>query len=212
MDGVWRNLLKKVSVFLIGGAPGVGKTTLGCALAAKLGISSVTIDDLMTVAQTVTTPETHPGLHVMRKVPYLEYFTNSSVDQLEADANVQHEAAWPHVKSLILKHAKWAPSPIVIDGWHLRPGRVAELNLQNIWSGWIVISPSVLMEREKKNLEWLQGSSSPERMHENFLARSLWFNDLIKEEAASLQMNILPQTGDVSVDDLCNMILKTIDG
>jgi 2-phosphoglycerate kinase len=209
---VWRNLLKNVSVFLIGGAPGVGKTTLGCALAAKLGISSVTIDDLMTVAQTVTTPETHPGLHVMRKVPYLEYFTNSSVDQLETDANVQHAAAWPFVKNLILKHGVWAPSPIVIDGWHLRPGKVAELKLDNVWSGWIVISPSVLIEREKKNLKWLQGSSSPERMHENFLARSLWFNDLIKEEATSLQMNILPQTGNASVDDLCNMILNSIDG
>ena len=66
-------------VFLIGGAPGVGKTTLGSALAARLGITSLSIDDLVIAAQAVTTPETHPGLHVMRKVPYLEYFTNSSV-------------------------------------------------------------------------------------------------------------------------------------
>lgn len=201
-----------VNVFLIGGAPGVGKTTLGRTLAAKLGIASVTIDDLMTVAQTVTTPETHPGLHIMRKVPSLEYFTNSSVDQLKADANVQHEATWPFVKSLILKHATWAPSPIVIDGWHLRPSRVAELALPGLWSGWIVISPSVLVEREKKNLEWFQGSSSPEQMFENFLARSLWYNNLIREEASKLQMNILPQAGDTTVDDLCNMILRTIDG
>jgi 2-phosphoglycerate kinase len=205
-------LLKNVNVFLIGGAPGVGKTTLGCALAAKLRIASVTIDDLMTVAQTVTTPETHPGLHMMRKVPYLDYFTNSSVDQLKSDADLQHEATWPFVKNLILKHSTWAPSPIVIDGWHLRPSRVAELDLDNIWSGWIVISPGVLVEREKKNLNWLQGSSSPERMQENFLARSLWYNNLIKEQASALQMTILPQTGNVSVDDLCNMILKTIDG
>jgi 2-phosphoglycerate kinase len=204
--------LKNVNVFLIGGAPGVGKTTLGCALAAKLSIASVTIDDLMTVAQTVTTPETHPGLHAMRKVPYLEYFTNSSVEQLKADANLQHEATWPFVKSLILKHATWAPSPIVIDGWHLRPSRVAELNLHNLWSGWIVISPSVLVEREKKNLKWLQGSSSPEQMLENFLVRSLWYNNLVKEEASKLHMNILPQAGDTTIDDLCNMILKTIDG
>lgn len=94
----------------------------------------------------------------------------------------------------------------------LRPSRVAELDLDNIWSGWIVISPGVLAEREKKNLNWLQGSSSPERMLENFLARSLWYNDLIKEHASALQMTILPQTGNVSVDHLCNMILKTIDG
>lgn len=204
--------MKNMNVFLIGGAPGVGKTTLGRALAAKLGAASVTIDDLMTVAQTVTTPETHPGLHVMRRVHHLEYFTNNSVAQLKADADVQHEASWPFVKSIILKHATWAPSPIIIDGWHLRPRRVAELDLPDVWSGWIVITPSILVEREKRNLQWLQGSSNPERMLENFLARSLWYNDLVKEQASELRMNILPQTGDVSVDDLCKMVLETIDG
>jgi 2-phosphoglycerate kinase len=203
--------LKNVNVFLIGGAPGVGKTTLGIALASKLNVASVTIDDLMTVAQAVTTPETHPGLHIMRKIPYHEYFTDSTVDQLQTDANVQHEATWPFVKSLIIKHATWAPSPIVIDGWHLRPDKIAELNLQNVWSGWIVISPTVLMEREKKNQKWLQGSSSPERMFNNFIARSLWFNEFIKDQASALHMNILTQSGDASVDDLCNMIIKTID-
>lgn len=203
--------VKNVNVFLIGGAPGAGKTTLGRALAATLGSASVSIDDLMTVAQAVTTPQTHPGLHIMNKMPHVEYFTNSSVEQLKADANMQHEAAWQFIKSLILKHATWDPSPIVIDGWHLRPSKVAELDLPTIWSGWIVISPSVLVEREKKNLEWLQGSSSPERMLENFQARSLWYNDLIKEEASQLQMNILPQEGDTSIDDLCSMILKRID-
>jgi adenylate kinase family enzyme len=204
--------LKNVSVFLIGGAPGAGKTSLGCALAARLGAASVTVDDLLTVAQTVTTPGTHPGLHVMKKGSHLEYFTHSSVDQLKADADVQHEATWSLVKSLILKHAVWAPSPIVIDGWHLRPDKVAELNLPGVWSGWIVISPSVLVEREKKNLQWLQGSPDPERMLENFLARSLWFNDLIKEQVSELQMNILPQSGGASVNDLCNLILERIDG
>ena len=199
-------------MFLIGGTSGAGKTTLGCALAAKLGIASISIDDLMTVAQTVTTPETHPGLHVMRKVPHIEYFTNSSVDQLKADANAEHEATWPFVKALIVKHTTWAPSPIVIDGWYLRPNRVAQLKLNNVWSGWIVISPSVLEERERKNVDWLRKSSNPERMLENFLARCLWYNDLIKKQATELQMNILPQTGDISVDDLCNMVLETIDG
>ena len=36
-------------VFLIGGAPGAGKTTLSCALAARIRAASVTIDDLMSV-------------------------------------------------------------------------------------------------------------------------------------------------------------------
>ena len=198
-------------VFLIGGAPGSGKTTLGSALAARLGITSLSIDDLMYAAQGVTTPETHPGLHVMKKVPSLEYFTNSSVDQLKADATLQHEATWPLVKQVVWKHATWE-SAIVIDGWHLRPSRVAQLKLDNVWSGWIVASDKVLEERERKNVGWFQDSPNPERMLENFLARSLWYNDLIKQQATELQMNILPQAGETSVDELCKMVLERSDG
>lgn len=70
-------------------------------------------------------------------------------------------------------------------------------------------SASVLEEREKKNVEWLKGSPDPERMLDNFLARSLWFNDLIREQATELQMNILVQGGERSVEELCQMVLDT---
>jgi 2-phosphoglycerate kinase len=199
--------LNDIKVFLIGGAPGVGKTTLGNALAARLGITSLSIDDLITATQAVTTPETHPGLHVMRRAPYLEYFTNSSVEQLKADATLLHDAAWPLVEQVVRKHATWG-SAIVIDGWHLRPTKIARLDLTNVWSGWIVASAAVIEERERKNVEWMRDSSSPERMLENFLARSLWYNELIEKQATELQMNILHQGGEKSVDDLCKIVLE----
>ena len=163
----------------------------------------------MYAAQGVTTPETHPGLHVMKKVPSLEYFTNSSVDQLRSDATLQHEATWPLVEAVVRFHAKWE-SAIVIDGWHLRPSSVAQLKLNNVWSGWIVASATVIEERERKN-KWWAHSPDPERMRENFLARSLWYNDLIKQQATELRMNILPQVGETSVDELCEMVLERSD-
>jgi 2-phosphoglycerate kinase len=197
-------------VFLIGGAPGAGKTTLGSTLAARLGIPALTIDHLKTAAMAITTPETHPGLHVMSKVPSIEYFTNSSVEQLKADATLQHEAVWPMVKQVVRKHALQG-SPIVIDGWHMRPNWVAQLKLANVWSGWIVTSAAVLEEREKK-LAWYQESTNPEQMLANFLARSLWYNNLIKEQATQYQMTILPQSGDSSAGQLCDMVLEDLGG
>jgi hypothetical protein len=85
------------------------------------------------------------------------------------------------------------------------------LREENIWSGWIVPSASVLDERERKNKDWLKGSPDPERMLENFLARSFWYNTLIKEQAAELQMNILVQNGEKSVEALCQMVLDTAE-
>ena len=63
---------------------------------------------------------------------------------------------------------------------------------------------------KKNNLEFFQDSPSPERMFENFLGRSLWFNNLIKEQATQYQMHILYQTGKLSVDELCQKILDTL--
>jgi 2-phosphoglycerate kinase len=194
-------------VFLIGGAPGAGKTTLGIALANCVGGKSLTIDDLVSAAIAVTTPETHPGLHVMRKIPYLEYYTYSSLDQLKEDATLRHEASWPMVESIIQKYVK-GKSTIVIDGWHLRPNMVSKLKLKNVWSGWIVIDPKILEKRERTNVAWLQGSPDPEQMLENYLARSLWYNNLIKEQASKHKMNILFQDGTTSVDELCKWILE----
>jgi len=139
-------------VFLIGGAPGVGKTTVGTALAIKLGITSLTIDDLLTAAVAVTTPETHPGLHIMRKVPYFEYYTNSSVNQLKADATLRHEAVWPMVEHIIQKYAR-RESAIMIDGWHLRPTWVAQLNIKMFGQvGWLHQTHFLKSAKEKIRL------------------------------------------------------------
>lgn len=197
-------------VFLIGGPPGAGKTTLGCALAARIGGSSVTIDDLMTVAQTATTRESHPDLYLMPDGAYLEYFTNSSLETMQAGAERQHAAVWPFVTGLIEKHFGWTTRPIVIDGWHLRPHRVAKLNNDAIHACWIHIAPEVLEARERKNVDFLEGSSDSERMFQNFLARSLWFNDLMRAEATRFGMTVLTQDGAQSVDELCSAVLKGV--
>lgn len=173
---------QQLKVFLVGGAPGVGKITLGTALTNHLGCASVSIDDLQTVAQALTKPATHPGLFVTRKIPYLEYFTNSSVDQLKVDADIRHATAWPRVEPVMRKHATWGTS-IVIDGWHLRPNRGSQLGLGGVWAGWIVAAPAVIETRERQNRGWMQGSRDPERMLENVLARSLWFNEPVQTEA-----------------------------
>jgi 2-phosphoglycerate kinase len=167
---------------------------------------SLTVDDLLIAARAVTAAETHPGLHAVGAAGYVEYFTTTSVEQLIADAAAQHEAIWPAVENVIRKHAAWGP-PIVIDGWAVRPVRVAALDVANLASLWLVADPTVLMNRERGNERFFAASLDPERMFTNFLGRSLWHNDLIRREAAELGLRVLHQDGHTSVDALCDAAL-----
>lgn len=192
-------------VVLIGGCPGAGKTTLGRAIAGKLGYASLTIDDLVNAARAVTTSQSHPGLHVTNKPNFVDYFTNSPVEQLIADATLQHQAIWPAVERTIRNHATWG-TPIVIDGFHLRPEWTRDLHIDNVSAHWLVVDAAVLEERERRNTEFFGSSSNPQQMFERFLARSLWCNDLVATQAASTGDQVLRQDGSRAVDHLCRLI------
>lgn len=197
--------MTKPKVILIGGCPGAGKTTLGRAVAARLGYVSLTIDDLLGAARAITTQDTHPGLHVMNKPNCARYFTNSPVEKLIADAALQHEAIWPAVEKTIRNHATWG-TPIVIDGWHLRPKWIQSLNQGGVSAHWLVIAPDVLEARERKNTEFFAISDDPEQMLNRFIARSLWHNDLIDMQAQSTGNQILRQHGRQAVGELCERL------
>jgi 2-phosphoglycerate kinase len=193
-------------VILIGGCPGSGKTTLGRALAAKLGYASLTIDDLLNAVKGLTTPESHPPLHAVGQPNFTEYFTNSPVDTLTTDASRQHEALWPAVERTIKNRAAWG-TPIVIDGWHLRPQWTRSLACDAVSAHWIVIDRLVLENRERLNTDFVSRSRNPEDMLVRFLARSFWHNDLIHREAELIGDHVLYQDGTRTVEDLCREVI-----
>ncbi len=62
---------------------------------------------------------------------------------------------------------------------------------------------------KKKNVKWLGDSPDDQERHiQKFPAQSFWHNNRIKEEATQLQINILHQDGNISVDGLCEIVLR----
>jgi 2-phosphoglycerate kinase len=56
-------------VVLVGGAPGVGKTSVARALAARLGMDLTHVDDLQIVLEHMTDPGRFPAIHEWRLHP-----------------------------------------------------------------------------------------------------------------------------------------------
>jgi len=80
-------------VILIGAPPMIGKTTIARRLAAGLDYGTMSTDDLGQSIRAVTTPDSHPNLHLMSGIDYREYYVSRSTERLIQDAENQHQAS-----------------------------------------------------------------------------------------------------------------------
>lgn len=168
------------------------------------------MDDLSIVARMFSTPQTHRSLHVMRAGGHTHYFTESPVEQLIADAEELAETMWPSLARVIASHLS-LKGPVVLDWWLFSPSRVAELG-DGVGSLWIWIDPEELERRERVLAPpFVEGSRDPERMLANFMARSLWRNDLVRAEAEELGLPVLVQDGHKDVDSLVEEAIGLLD-
>ena len=196
-------------IVMIGGPPGAGKTSLCFALARRLNSLAMTLDDTVVAARAITTPESHPGLHLTNNTTVADYFTYSHPDKLISDAKIRQETIWPAMERVIRLRAK-GNKTMVIDGWFLRPSQISALNLENVIPFWLNVDPAVLEARERELSKELGDSQDHEKMLQNFLKRSFWHNDLICREAKKFGQTVLYQNGDTSVDDLCEIALERL--
>ena len=189
------------SVVLIGGPPGAGKTTLGRFLAGEMGWQALTVDDVKAAIRGVSSPERLPATFEIGRVGPIDYFTHTPPDRMIADSLALEPELWPAVAAVIRRHLALA-DPIVIDWWLLSPRRIADMNDDRVAAIWIHVAPEALGQRERNNWDFFGASDEPERMYQNFMARSLWSNEETNREASELGLFVLEQPGSRSVADL----------
>jgi 2-phosphoglycerate kinase len=104
-------------VLLLGGASGVGKTSVAYPLARRYGVGLTEVDDFQAVLERMTAPEQYPELHLFRARP-------DEWRRLDEEGRLAHAIRYAEVMAgalepVIANHLDGAP--IVLEGDFLLP-------------------------------------------------------------------------------------------
>jgi len=198
------------AVILIGGAPLIGKTAVACKLAAQLEYSCLSTDDLINAIIAVTTPQSHPHLHILEHKDHRKYFIKNSVARLVADAEYCIEGLWPAVKKIIARHVEQTV-PMVIEGWHLLPKKLAQLDQPNIFSIWLVTQRDFFVLKIAQQADLFRQIPMGQELSRKFIDRSALVNDNIRQAAASWNLPMVEVPLAASSQDICNLCREILD-
>ena len=106
-------------VLLLGGASGVGKSSLSYPLAKHLGLNLIEVDDFQVALEKLSTPEQQPLLHFWR-THWDEFSAWSDQQHLAHSIQVSREVFQPALESIIVNHLR-GERPVILEGDFLLP-------------------------------------------------------------------------------------------
>jgi 2-phosphoglycerate kinase len=109
-------------VLLIGGASGVGKTSVSYRLARHFNVGITEVDDFQVVAEAISTFEQFPALHLFSR-DSAQFFRMSNAEKLQHAVACSIEMA-SVLEPVIANHLDSGP-PIVLEGDFIHPRLIA---------------------------------------------------------------------------------------
>jgi 2-phosphoglycerate kinase len=108
---------RRWDVLLLGGASGVGKTSVSYRLAAHFGVAITEADDFQVLLERLTTPEQQPAIHFWRTHPSPEALPAAEIAEQSLDIR---RAMSPGLESVIANHLE-TQTPLVLEGDFIPP-------------------------------------------------------------------------------------------
>ncbi len=150
-------------VLLLGGASGVGKTSVSYRLARHFGVGITEVDDFQVVLQHYTTPEQQPALHLFPRTPEAFFV-------LDDDAKLAHAIALatelsPAVECAVANHLE-SRAPVVLEGDFILPMVAAQQSFGGVAAAGRVAGLFLIEDDEeqlRRNFFIREGEDQPTR-------------------------------------------------
>ncbi|HEY0601651.1 MAG TPA: hypothetical protein VGD58_02010 [Herpetosiphonaceae bacterium] len=173
--------LRTWDVLLIGGASGVGKTSVSYRLAQHYGVGITEVDDFQVILERMTTPEQQPILHYWRT--HFDEAQRMSEDQQLAFM-LKYSQVMATALELVIANHLASNAPIVLEGDFILPSLAAQAAYDAIPAAGRVRAIFIYEDDESQighNYRTREGAAQPKR------ARASWrHSEWLRQEAAQL--------------------------
>ena len=210
-DVVFFILLKgeKVMLYMIGGSPCSGKSTLASLLARKYDLLHIKLDDLVDEMMSQASVDSRP-ICLLRQDRNPEQIWMRNPEEMADEEWRFYEEIFPYVKSYLIKNQD---RPLLVEGAGLLPHLVKELE----WpaSSYLCLTPTAdFQKKHYKQREWvpyvLEGTSNPEQAFENWMQRDILFAQMVRKEAQKLGYPSLMTDGSRSEKETAEKIARLL--
>jgi 2-phosphoglycerate kinase len=175
-------------VLLLGGASGVGKTSVSYRLAHHFGIGLTEVDDFQIILEKLTTPEQMPLLHFWR-THRSEYSRWTEEAQLAHFIRVCNEIFSPALAAVIANHLE-TNTPVVLEGDFILPALATLPEYEGIPANGRVKTLFIYEDDEAqitRNFGTREGAEQARR------ARSSWlFSQWLRQECVRFAIPSIP--------------------
>jgi 2-phosphoglycerate kinase len=175
------------TVFLLGGASGVGKTSLSYRLAHHFGVGLTEVDDFQVVLETMTTPEQQPVLHFWRTHPAPHTLAAEDIAKQGFEVG---KVMVPALAAVVSNHYE-SRAPVVLEGDFISPALVAHPEIAPLCQSGQVRAAFVHEPDEAQLLtNFLQ--REPEAGPQHLRAQVSWYkSQWLKQEAERYHVPVL---------------------
>ncbi len=185
-------------LYMIGGSPCSGKSTLASLLARKYDSLHIKLDDLVDEMMSQASVDSQP-ICLLRQDRNPEQIWMRHPEEMAGEEWCFYEEIFPYVTSYLLNNQD---KPLLLEGAGLLPHLVKALE----WpaTSYLCLTPTAdFQKKHYRQREWvpyvLEGTTNPEQAFENWMQRDILFAQMVRKEAQKLGYPSLMTDGSRSI-------------
>ena len=188
-------------LYMIGGSPCSGKSTIASLLARQYQLLHIKLDDLVEEMMSQASADSQP-ICLLRQ--------DRNPEEMADEEWRFYEEIFPYVRSYLIKNQD---RPLLVEGAGLLPHLVKELECPA--SSYLCLTPTAdFQKKHYKQREWvpyvLEGTTNPEQAFKNWMQRDILFAQMVRKEAVLLGYPSLITDGSQSENQTAEEVARLL--